>query len=88
MPRVGRSCAYFVAVAVVAVFLVAGGGSSQGSQSGKPEYVEDLSTGQLYYVSSDTSGTIFLPERDNAVIRPGVYSGRYIDDYGNEYIAR
>ncbi len=85
----GVASMVFVVIALVVAFFFGGSlssGSSSGS-GGKPSRVVDVKTGQGYYVDTDASGALRLPEKGHAILRPSGYSGRYIDDYGNEYMA-
>ncbi len=52
-----------------------------------PTYVRDLATDQVFYVDKGLNGTLYLPDRGNCVLRPSDVSGRYHDDYGNNYTA-
>ncbi|MGN0468010.1 MAG: hypothetical protein ACI4GY_04740 [Acutalibacteraceae bacterium] len=71
---------------VISLFGGLSGGISGASSAGAvPEYVRNLSTGETYYVT-EHNGVLWLDEC-GVIIRPSDYSGRYIDDGGNEYIA-
>ncbi len=84
----GAAAIVFVAVFAVAMLLIGGSSSASSSSSGsRPGYVRDPATGESFYTDTDASGQIRLPERGDAILRPSSYAGRYIDDYGNEYIA-
>ncbi len=75
-------------IATVMIFVSGGSSSSTDNSGSSPSRVECLGDGKLYYVSTNASGQTILPERGNVIIRPTDYSGRYIDDYGNEYLIR
>ncbi|MGN1442243.1 MAG: hypothetical protein ACI4XE_00235, partial [Acutalibacteraceae bacterium] len=62
------------------------GGTAGGASGGSiPEYVRDVNSGASYYVT-EHNGSLWLEDR-GVIIRPGAYSGRFIDDGGNEYIS-
>ena len=58
------------------------GGSGAGTAS---SYVHDVQTNESFYVTEMKGVQQIQRNGDWVVIRPGVYAGRYIDDYGNEY---
>ncbi|MCM1364111.1 MAG: hypothetical protein NC122_04840 [Faecalibacterium sp.] len=61
--------------------------SSFQTSSHIPGSVVDVRTNQSFRVEpSINNDNLYLPERDNAIIKPSDFSGRYIDNYGNEYI--
>ncbi len=80
------------AIIIVILFAVAmlflGADSTTSSSGASAKEVECLSDGQLYYTEKNASGQLTLPQRGYAILRPSSYAGRFIDDYGNEYIAR
>lgn len=82
-----------VAVACVVLFIgiislfggLSGGLGGSSSSGSVPEYVRNLNTGESYYVT-ERNGVLWLDEC-GVIIRPSDYSGRFIDDNRNEYIA-
>lgn len=78
----------FVAIAGVVLFFFAGGSSSSGAASGTsaPEYVRNAATGETVYVEKGANGELYIMGTSN-VLRSSDYSGRYFDDYGNQYIS-
>lgn len=78
----------FIAIAGVVLFFFAGSSSSGGASSGSsaPEYVINTATGETVYVEKGANGELYIMGTSN-VLRSSDYSGRYFDDYGNQYIS-
>lgn len=53
-----------------------------------PEMVENVSTGEQFYVTKGAMNDNLYLNNGDIVIRPSDYAGRYVDKNGNEYIVR
>lgn len=85
----GMSIAALVLVIVLLVllFLFGGAGASAGG-SGVPSRVRDVNNGMTYQVVTGANGEAYIEDNGRScILRSSDYSGRYIDDYGNEYVA-
>lgn len=76
-------------VVVLVLFAIFGGAdtSSGGNSGSAPEYVRDLSSGEIFYVTSNASGDLQIDRGGYIVICPSDYAGRYYDRHGHSYIA-
>lgn len=83
-------------IAGVVIFLVellgfiamaAGGSGGTTTSTGVPSYLRDVSTNESFYTTKGANGTAYVHRNGTDIpIRETSFSGRYIDDYGNEYI--
>ncbi len=78
----------FMLIFIVAFFLFGGEIVPKGTTpSSVPSSVMNVATRERYHVSKGTNGDPYIIlNGDWTRLRPGVYEGRYIDDYGNEYM--
>ena len=78
-----------VAGAAIAIATLFGGGGDPvgGSSSGVPSSIRDVSTNESFHVTKGVNGTYYVNRYGtDLVIRNSSFAGRYIDDYGNEYV--
>ncbi len=79
-----------VAGAAMAIAMLFGGGGGDpvgGSSSGIPSSIRDVSTNENFHVTKGVNGMYYVNRHGTDVpIRNSSFAGRYIDDYGNEYV--
>lgn len=83
------SIAFIVVAGAVLFIATAASGSSiaSSSSSSVPSTVRNPATGEVYHTLQGVNGEGYININGREIkIRPGAYSGRYIDDYGNEYV--
>lgn len=80
----------FVAIFVIAIYFFGSGfadGSSSSGTSSVPSTVTNVATQERYHVTRGVNGESYINlNGTDAILRPDVYEGRYIDDYGNNYM--
>lgn len=78
-----------VAGAAIAIATVFGGGtaSSASPSRGVPSYLRDVNTNESFHTTKGVNGMPYVCRNGTDIpIRESSFAGRYIDDYGNEYV--
>jgi len=81
------SVAFIIAAGIVAFIAMYSGGIVDPDSGTAPSILRDVRTNETFHVSTHPDGTARLNRNGTYVLlRPTDYSGRYRDDYGNEYV--
>lgn len=76
----------FMLIFIAVLFLV-GKPVDPSTSNSSPSTVTNVATNERYHVTKGVNGESYINLNGaDAILRPGAFAGRFIDDYGNEYM--